>query len=892
MPSGRTSLPGFRGKISCKCQSILPLVILAAAILATTPLFATIDPGEIIPGSVSATLSSTYDPMNGYSVTFQWTTLHPGNSIVVIENSVDFAGNNNAPTRQIVQNDNSTHHTVVVDHFPAYSPYATWGYYVASNVGVPHCSVMSAVCHAFASYPGPASGSGSFAQFTLPDSPTNLNGSLVFTMWPIGGINVYQGDPAQSPACTPTSKSSRECNDLYVNLQPNLLSGPTNMMVEMQNVVITNLSTGQPVTDNSITTQFLCGYDAPSNPPPAGWDGDYNSTGQDCSNGTLYSINEALRIRVNSQAVPGNYQFTGQFQADYGGVNYGSPVPITYNFTVLPTASFVATPPATFPAIPNLAAWQNNMQAENPYQGSGLPYRSATYWCTNNNDTNPWWSLDNGNFQGYFDIPSSNYFEGWNYDGGRVYQQILDYTAGQGYSDQWQRCAQLAMEPYKDTIIGTDASFVREPDQFAFGMAMNQLRTGDTTNQLAIDDLEHTPAFNSFFSGSAYASSTRLSAYMMDNRLAGEIVGEPRDTAFILRQVDVMLGYLDQSYNLSLSNPNQQSYDIHPFLLGAALEALIDYYELDLAEGNTPDARIPLEIRKTLDWLEATQYIPSTHTFAYQPYDVPWNAQLVPGLFGATELNNLVAPAYAWYWYKTNNATYLQEGDDLFNHVFDSAGGTGSPVGNGWTWSAKEFNQVYKWSFDYVRWRSGQNPGGTQPPIPSVLAAANPCGNNSNPCNAPWTDYTTPITFSWWPGNGSSPPTIYANTINPPSVTATTATFFFNAFKPNTTAVIYYGTTAPVICDVYNPQPPQCMQPFPNFGFQAMLNQSYTNQSVPVVDVQDQTAVGLGIYNIYDFSMSLTGLQPNTTYHWRPLTTDSLGNTAAFHDQTFTTASQ
>ena len=128
-----------------------------------------------------------------------------------------------------------------------------------------------------------------------------------------------------------------------------------------------------------------------------------------------------------------------------------------------------------------------------------------------------------------------------------------------------------------------------------------------------------------YFSGSAYAMSTRLSAYMMDNRLAAELVGEPRDSAFILRQVDVMLGYLDQSYNFNLSNPNQQSYDIHPFLLGTAMEALMTYYELDQAEGNTPDARIPLEIKKTLDWLEATQYIPSTHTFAYQPYDVPVN---------------------------------------------------------------------------------------------------------------------------------------------------------------------------------------------------------------------------------------------------------------------------
>ncbi len=230
------------------------------------------------------------------------------------------------------------------------------------------------------------------------------------------------------------------------------------------------------------------------------------------------------------------------------------------------------------------------------------------------------------------------------------------------------------------------------------------------------------------------------------------------------------------------------------------------------------------------------------------------------------------------------------EGDDLFNHVFDSAGGSGAPVGSGWTWSVKEFNQVYKWSFDYVRWRTGQNPDGSSPAIPAVLAAANPCENGSNPCNAPWADYTTPVSFEWWPGNGSTPPAIYPNTVNAPTVTATSATFWFNVFKPNTTASIYYGTATPGVCNIYNPQPPLCMQPFPNFGFYDMLNANYANHSDTVTAVQDQTAVSQGITNIYDIGITINGLQPNTTYHWRPLTTDALGNMAAFADQTFTTA--
>ena len=514
---------------------------------------------------------------------------------------------------------------------------------------------------------------------------------------------------------------------------------------------------------------------------------------------------------------------------------------------------------------------------------------NADFWCTNNTDSNPWASLDNGNFSGLFDIPSIVYFEAWNYDGGRVYQQIADYDQyhQQQYKQtdptEWQRCTELAMEPYKDMTIGTGAGFVQEPNQFPYGMAMHYLRTGDPTYQTAVNLLASNKAYDVYYSGSVYAESVRVSAYLMDDRLASEIIGAPRNNAFMLRTVDVMLGYLDQSYSLSLSNPNQQGYDIHPFMIGLAMEALITYYELDLAEGNTPDARIPLEIKKTLDWLEATQYIPATHTFAYGAYDVPKNPALVTGtLYQATELNDLVAPAYAWYWYKTNNTTYLHEGDDLFSNVWDSANGQTIGGDSGWTYSVKEFNQVYKWSFDYVRWRSGKNPDGTSPPVETVLAAANPYGGA-------WTDYTTPVQFEWVAGDNGNQPSINP-TLNVPIVSSTTATIYLSVFTPNTTLTVYYGTAAPGTCDINNPQPPNCMQPYPNFGFLDMLTANYANHTETVTGHQDQHAVQQGIQNIYDATVTITGLTPNTAYHARYLTTDSLGNMAAYYDQEFVTS--
>jgi len=872
-----------------RCRTLLLCGFCAVlALLLSASLLATVNPGEISPPTVSATVSSTIDPVNGVSVVFRWTTTHPSTSYVMIENPDNYNGNDNQSTRQIYNSAVTTNHVVTVDHFPAYSYHGTWGYYVASQQ----------TSGTWASYPGPATAGcgsppfpgcgGSYLTFNLPTSPTDPNGPLIFALWPIGGQNVYQGAPSQTPACTPTAKNSRECNDLYVALQANLLSGTPDAIVRMVNPVVTNLNTGRQVTNFSITAQYLCDLSAPSNPPPSGWDGGYRMDGV-CYNGTIYSTNTTLRLRVNSHAVPGHYQVSASFQGIYNGQNDGNPVSVTYDFTVLPTATAPVTPPNSYPAIAGLATWQSNMVNPNS------PAASAEYWCTNNTDTNPWWSLDNGNFVGYFDLPSSIYFEAWNYDGGRVYQQIADYDynidAMPGYlnvsqRDHWKRCAELAMGPYKDMTIASQASFVSEPDQFPYGMAMNYLRTGDSTMLSAVNFLANNPVFDFLAANSAYVETARTVTYMLDDRLAIEIAGFPR-SPFVPRTVDVLLGVLDQSYNLNLSNPNQQEYDTHPFIIGLVMETLINYYELDAAEGHVPDARIPLEIKKTLDWLSSTQYIAATHVLAYQPYELPWSPTLVGGtLYGATELNDLVAPAYAWYWSKSGNAQYLTQGDDLFNHVWDDGGG--------WTWSVKEFNQIYKWSFDYVRWRTGENPDGSSPAVPTVLAEANPCENHTSPCNAPWTDWTTPVQMTWTPAQSQGWPHPSVNPAIPsPVVNGTTVTFTFNTFKP-ATSTIYFGTATPGSCNLNDPAPPFCMSPFPDFGFQAMLAASYTNHSNAVAAVKNNNTTNqydpIGAPNIYNTTITISGLAPHTTYHWRPLVVDHDGNAAAYYDQTFTTA--
>ena len=65
---------------------------------------------------------------------------------------------------------------------------------------------------------------------------------------------------------------------------------------------------------------------------------------------------------------------------------------------------------------------------------------------------------------------------------------------------------------------------------------------------------------------------------------------------------------------------------------------------------------------------------------------------------GAPDLNLLVAPMYAWLYAQTGNVTYRDMADALF--VGGVNGAWIAPDGPN-----KQYNQNYRWSFDYVKWR-------------------------------------------------------------------------------------------------------------------------------------------------------------------------------------------
>jgi hypothetical protein len=209
---------------------------------------------------------------------------------------------------------------------------------------------------------------------------------------------------------------------------------------------------------------------------------------------------------------------------------------------------------------------------------------------------------------------------------------------------------------------------------FPHGLLEDYRRTGDPNSREAVIRL----AQNSAFAGSGGGPTcdvSRETAYIINAYLASEDVGLPRNP-LLATAVNYALGHIDQWF-VSKTCPS-----VMPFMVGLTMEALINYYEI------TGDVRIPTRIRLAADGLWSTAWVPASSSFYYESA----GDQTV----GVPDLNLLIAPAYAWLWQMTGGAKYLQRGDQAF------AGG----VLYANFWSGKQFSQNYRWSFDYVKWRS------------------------------------------------------------------------------------------------------------------------------------------------------------------------------------------
>ena len=270
-------------------------------------------------------------------------------------------------------------------------------------------------------------------------------------------------------------------------------------------------------------------------------------------------------------------------------------------------------------------------------------------------------------------LPAVERWDTTYYDAEWVYYQIADYTK----DPSWAKCAQHAEAVYRDEFVFPENGKVPGYWIFTHGLYEDFIRTGDARSKEAVILVSQNGAFATDETPLEWTASQELSrevAYVMMSYINAERLGSPRRQR-LAQMLDQALGHIDQWF------VKKTSRNWAPFMFGLTAEALIEYYEQI-----EKDPRIMPAIKLGLDALWQQALIPRKGTFFYRA-DKPTE--------GAPDLNLLIAPAYAWMYKQTGDATYRDRGDQLFK----------VGVREAYLDGAKQFNQSYRWSFDYLKWR-------------------------------------------------------------------------------------------------------------------------------------------------------------------------------------------
>ncbi len=283
----------------------------------------------------------------------------------------------------------------------------------------------------------------------------------------------------------------------------------------------------------------------------------------------------------------------------------------------------------------------------------------------------------------------------WYYDGERVYSQIAEYTQD-GY---WYSCAELQESVYRPYVIANGGGL---PGYrvFPHGLAMDYERTGDVLSRDAVELLYGGGWAN--VGNLAYDiswESSREVAYALNTHVMHERLGGARSQS-LQDLAEAVMGHFDQWF-VSGKTPYVQ-----PFMVALSAEALIGYYEL------TGDNRVPPLLKLAADKLWERSWNSSSHGFMYYNGD---------GTSGpAPDLNLLIVPLYGWVYRQTADSAYRSMGDEIFTGGVEGA----------WLDGGKQFSQNYRWSFDYLKWRSASVTADPAPPAanqpPTAALAANP----------------------------------------------------------------------------------------------------------------------------------------------------------------------
>jgi len=257
----------------------------------------------------------------------------------------------------------------------------------------------------------------------------------------------------------------------------------------------------------------------------------------------------------------------------------------------------------------------------------------------------------------------------WYYDGTRVAYQIADYTGDQTFAEY----AKNPLDAYRPYVVDNNGA-IGGWRVFPQGLRMHFERTGDeVSKQAALALLNAAYGPNSPTTGLIPEELSREVAYAIEVMLEAEKLGQPRHPR-LASYVDIALGHIDQWFA-------QEKYKrMAPFMFALTAEALIKYHEV------TGDERVLPALKLGADWIWARAWVPTNKAFVYE---IPGDPN------GAPDLNLLIVPVYGWLYAQTGDRNYIEKGDQIFTGGVDGA----------WLDQGKQFNQNYRWSMDYLKWR-------------------------------------------------------------------------------------------------------------------------------------------------------------------------------------------
>ncbi len=367
-----------------------------------------------------------------------------------------------------------------------------------------------------------------------------------------------------------------------------------------------------------------------------------------------------------------------------GGITPAGSYTLTLTATATPTNSGPVTHRYTWAMnVAAVPSFPFGRQTKHPALGHVATWATAmtTYgrkWCTD-------------------PAPPPNEQGVWYYDGMNTFFQIADYTRS---TSPWVACANVVRTQYRDNFVIRKNGRIPGYEVFPHGLYRDCTVNSNATSCTALHDLAANANGASMFAGGipyADATNIREGSYMLGAKRLDYDAGGGTTLAQVRQMVAYCVGIVDQVVNTTTNFEE-------PFMDGLAAQALIEYYE-DPKTGNRADVRVPVAIQALADHLWNFDWFAWAGSNGYFLYNVQNNSRGVPNAgcgpgCDMQALNLLIAPLYGWLYQNTGLQQYQLEGDTIWD------AGVNDPVGGGIGWSGKNFSQQFRWSFDYVTWRS------------------------------------------------------------------------------------------------------------------------------------------------------------------------------------------